>query len=104
MFSKLKQIKDLRSQAKKLQNTLASETVTEETWGGRISLVMDGNQQVRELKIDPEVLKPANKEKITEELRKAFNSAVKSVQKVMAKKIREQGGLGSLGNISELLK
>ena len=47
MFNKLKALKDLRSQAKTMQNALAGETITVEKGG--VKLVMNGNMEVTEL-------------------------------------------------------
>jgi len=49
MFNKLKQFKDLRSQAKTMQNALAEEVVTEEKNG--VKLVLNGNMEILELKL-----------------------------------------------------
>jgi len=47
MFNKIKQIKDLRSQAKQLQNTLAAESVTTDKAG--ITVIMNGNMEITSL-------------------------------------------------------
>ncbi|MFA7702181.1 MAG: YbaB/EbfC family nucleoid-associated protein [Patescibacteria group bacterium] len=52
MFNKLKQLKDLRDQAKKMQNALSGETVTTEKNG--IVITMDGNMQINGVKITAE--------------------------------------------------
>ncbi|MCK5491138.1 MAG: YbaB/EbfC family nucleoid-associated protein, partial [Candidatus Pacebacteria bacterium] len=53
MFNKLKQFKDLRSQAKTMQDALSGESVTIEKKG--IKIVMNGNMEITELNI-PESL------------------------------------------------
>jgi len=47
MFSKLKQFKDLRSQAKTMQDALGQETITEERNG--VKVVMSGNMELTSL-------------------------------------------------------
>ena len=86
MFNKLKQLKDLRSQAKQMQNTLSDESVTIEKNG--IKVVMNGNMQITELITNPE-LKKENMESI---LTDCINDAIKKIQKIMAKKMQEMGG------------
>jgi len=89
MFSKLKQIKDMRQQAKQIQGTLSQEHVeTSATWG-KVKIAMNGNQEVENVTIDPEMLKPENKSSIETGIKDAVNEAVKKVQKIMATKIRE---------------
>lgn len=87
MFNKLKQFKDLRSQAKTMQNALAQETVTEERDG--VKVVLNGNMEVLELRLNPELLK----ERQEETLKTCFNDALKRAQKLMAKKLQEMGGI-----------
>jgi len=82
MFSKLNQIKDLKAQAKNMQDTLSQENVEVEK--NEIVLKMDGNQKVLSIKI------PENMENSTIEdtLPELFNDATKKVQKMMAEKMR----------------
>lgn len=89
MFEKLKQYKDLRDQAKKLQSQLGDEKVQIDHRG--ISLVMNGNQEVVSLEIQPERLSAAEKESLERDLKETMNDAVKKVQQVMAAKIRSGG-------------
>jgi len=97
MFEKLKQVKDLRSQAKQLQDQLAEETVAVSSEGGKINLVMDGNQKVITLEIDPELLQLDKKETLERGLKEAYNDATKRVQRVIAQKM--QGGNFNLPNL-----
>ena len=90
MFNKLKQIKDLRSQAKTMQNALAQESATTERGG--IKIVMDGNMSVTEMKISEAL----SREQIEKEMPKAINDSIKNVQKIMAKKMQEMGGIPGL--------
>lgn len=88
MFNKLKEVKDMRDQAKQLQNQLSQESVMISSEGGKINLVMDGNQTVVSLDIDPELLTPEKKEDLEKGLRTAFNDAVKKIQRVVAQKMQ----------------
>ncbi len=54
-------------------------------------MVMNGNQQVESVTIDPELL--TNKEKLESAVKEATNDAIKKTQRVMADKIRKEGGL-----------
>lgn len=97
MFSKLKQFKDLRDKAKEMQNVLAQETVHADGAHGKINIMMDGNQQVNALEIDPELVQPGKKEELERSLRETFNSAIKKSQMAMAKKAKEMGKLNLPG-------
>ncbi|MBI4098727.1 MAG: YbaB/EbfC family nucleoid-associated protein [Candidatus Magasanikbacteria bacterium] len=93
MFNKLKQFKQMRDQAKTLQNTLAEEHVDATAAWNNIKIRMGGNLNVESVEIDPSLLAPDQKKKLQDGLQEAFNDAVKKVQKIMASKLRDQGGL-----------
>lgn len=97
MFNKLKQFKDLRDKAKGLQNVLAGEKIEATAAFGKIKLVMDGNQTVQSVSIDPELLSPDKKEKLESGVKEVCNDAIKKVQRVMAAKMKEMGGLNIPG-------
>lgn len=91
MFEKLKQIKDLRSQAKTMQSALSTESVTNEKSG--ITISINGNLEITNVAIADGMTKA--------QIEKAFvdssNEAIKKVQKVIAQKMQEMGGLSKLG-------
>ena len=96
MFSKLKQIKDLRDKAKEMQTTLGAVTVEGSADWGKVKVSMDGNMKVHRVMIDDVLL--ANKSKLETNLQEAINEAVKKVQKVMMEKMKSSGNLeGILG-------
>lgn len=87
MFSKLKQIKDLRDQAKVMQNALGKESVTETKNG--ISITMNGNMEITELKIENE----SSRSELEKDMKTCMNDTIKKVQRLMAKKMQEMGGI-----------
>lgn len=91
MFGKLKQLKDLRSQAKTMQNALAGEKVELEKNGVKLS--MNGNMEVTDMKIESDL----SKEEIARISKDLFNDAIKKTQRIMAKKMQEMGGFPGLG-------
>ena len=90
MFNKLKQIKDLRSQAKTMQNALSGESVTINKSG--IKMVMNGNMEVTEFKAEDDI----SKEALIQLMPSVINDGIKDVQKIMAKKMQEMGGIPGL--------
>lgn len=90
MFNKLKQFKDLRSQAKTMQSALAQESVTEEKNG--VKLTLNGNLEIMELSLNPELSADAQASAV----KSCFNDAIKRAQRLMAKKMQEMGGLPGL--------
>ncbi|MEK7481443.1 MAG: YbaB/EbfC family nucleoid-associated protein, partial [Patescibacteria group bacterium] len=61
MFNKLKQFKQMRDQAKNLQQTLSTEHVESTAAWNKIKIAMDGNLTVTSVDIDPELLTVDNK-------------------------------------------
>lgn len=90
MFSKLKQFKDLRSQAKTMQNSLAQEKINTEKNG--VKITMNGNMEVLSVEINMSLSKNSQEES----LKNCFNDAMKNAQKLMAKKMQEMGGIPGL--------
>ena len=91
MFNKLKQFKDLRSQAKSMQDVLAQETVTINKKG--VKIIMNGNMEIQSIET-PEGL---NKNSLNNILKEAMNEAIKKTQRIMAQKMQEMGGFPGLG-------
>ncbi|MFA4834012.1 MAG: YbaB/EbfC family nucleoid-associated protein [Patescibacteria group bacterium] len=90
MFAKLKYMKDLRSQAKTMQNALAQESVTVEKGG--VKITMNGNMEIISLSINEGL----GKESLEGMLTDCFNEAIKKTQRLMAQKMQEMGGLPGL--------
>lgn len=95
MFNKLKQFKDLRNQAKTMQNALKEEKVEVEKGG--IKIVMDGNQEIISYEIDSSLMSPERKRDLEARLREAGNAAIEKTKRVMADKMKSMGGLDALG-------
>ena len=97
MFSKLKEIKDLRSKAKTIQGLLAEINVEASAAWGKVKIKMTGNQEVQSVDIDPELLSPSKKSDLEKAVGEAITEANKKAQKAMAEKVRQQGGLNIPG-------
>ena len=91
MFNKLKQFKDLRNQAKQMQNMLAQESAESDAAWGKVKVKINGNQEILDIQIDPELLTTDNKEKLQNALKDATNEAIKKIQRIMAEKMRASG-------------
>lgn len=95
MFNKLKQIKDIRSQAKELQSKLADVMIVGKAMGGKVMITIDGNQKVQAVKIEEGM----DTAKIETGVKDAMNDAVKQLQKELAMKMKDMGGLDALKNM-----
>jgi len=97
MFEKLKQFKDLRDKAKLIQETLSGEHVEGTGAWGKVTVDIDGNQNVLSVSVDDSLLSVSEKAKLQDGLKEAFNDAVKKVQKKVFEKMKDVGGLNLPG-------
>jgi nucleoid-associated protein EbfC len=89
MQGMLKQVQKLQEEMQKVQSELGNKNVTEEAGGGIIKATVNGNKEIISVEIDPQVIKPDEKE-ILEDLvvaavNKALQSATKMAEEEMAK-------------------
>jgi nucleoid-associated protein EbfC len=89
MFNKIKQIKELRSQANDLKSKLAEVTVSAHGHGDKITVVMDGNQEIQAIDIDASLLTPEHKESVEKDLKSTINDAAKKAKQEMAKQFQQ---------------
>ncbi|MEK7084137.1 MAG: YbaB/EbfC family nucleoid-associated protein [Patescibacteria group bacterium] len=93
MLTKLKQFRDMRTQAKQLQNTLSGESVTAKGGGDKVVMTLNGNLEMTGLAIDDELLSLDKKEKLQNAIKDAHGDAMKKMQRIMAMKMKEMGGM-----------
>lgn len=89
MFSKIKQIQQLKSQANQIKNALSEESVEGSGAWGKVKITMDGNQEVKKVEIAEDIL--SDKNKLESAVAEATNDAIKKVQRVMAQKMSSLG-------------
>lgn len=75
----MKQAQEMQTNMKKAQEALASMEVTGDAGGGMVSLVMTGKHEVKQVKIDEEIL--TDREMLEDLVAAAFNNAVHKVAK-----------------------
>ena len=90
----------MRTQAKDLQGKLAQESATGTAAFGKVSITMDGNLTITNLVIDDELMVVEKKEKLQSALKDAHSDVMKKVQRIMAMKMKEMGGLPNIPGLS----
>lgn len=90
MFNKLKHIQDLRHQAKNLKSIMSDEVISVEK--NETKLIVDGNFQIKELKLNPELSAKAQEEILIS----LFNEAIKKIQRQIAMKMQSTGDMPKL--------
>ncbi|MFA4880460.1 MAG: YbaB/EbfC family nucleoid-associated protein [Candidatus Doudnabacteria bacterium] len=92
MFDSLKNLNQLRQQAKKIKEELGKEVLIGTAEDGKIQITMDGNQEVKAVRIEPDLLISENKEKIEKGIKEAITQCITQMQMAMARKM-QNGGL-----------
>lgn len=94
----MRQLEQLQNQLLAAQQALAEETVTATVGGGAVSVTMTGQQEVREVKIDPEILNPEDVEMLQDLLVAAYNEALAQSRKLVESRMAPlTGGLNIPG-------
>ena len=91
----LGQIQKLQQEMAKAQEALAEETLDVTAGGGAIIITITGNQRVKSITLQPEVVDPTDVEMLQDLLVAAVNEAIESSQTHAAQKL--QGLTGGLG-------
>ncbi len=94
MIGKLKQYNDLRKQANTIKNVMAEESI--EVENKAVKIVMDGNQTIQSLTLKDEYIALDKKKDLEKYIQEAIADAIKKVQRKMAMKMQQMGGLDSL--------
>lgn len=102
MFNKLKQFNDLRSRAKQVQTALEKETAEGSAGWGRVKVTVNGNQRVTAVSIADDVM--ADKTKLQDMIKEAVNDSLEKVQKLLAGKLKDIGGLDLAKDIQDMMK
>ncbi len=91
----LGQIQKLQQEMMKAQEQLAEETVEVTAGGGAITIVITGQQRVKAIKLQPDVVDPNDLEMLQDLLVAAVNEAIERSQAHAAERL--QGLTGGLG-------
>jgi len=91
LFSKLKTIKDLRSQAKEMQTILKDVVVEVEHKGSKITI--DGNLNIQTVTLNQE----RSVADLQQDCKTLMNDAIKKAQRKMAEKLQASGKMNIPG-------
>jgi len=86
------QLQKLQEQLQAAQAQLAEETVTATAGGGAVSVTMTGDQQCRQVVIDPALLQEGDVEMLQDLLLAAFNNALEKSRELAAQRLGPLAG------------
>lgn len=101
MFSKLKQVMDIRDKAKTLQAALSNEKVEGSAGWGKVKISFDGTQRATSVFIDPAAL--AEKTALEALVKEAINDGMEKLQKQLAGKMKDLGGMDLAKQMQDMM-
>lgn len=84
LLDKLKDVNEMRKQAKAMEAVLATQTVTGKSFGGKIVLTIDGNQNVKSVEISQDIV--GDKSELGRHFRSALEDLFKQHKKMLQSK------------------
>jgi DNA-binding YbaB/EbfC family protein len=98
MGGMLQQVQRMQEEMARVQEALKDETVTASVGGGVVTVVMNGQQELVSVKIEPEAVNPDDVEMLQDLLLAAFNSAMEQSRELAAERLSAvTGGLSIPG-------
>ena len=85
MFDQIKDLYNLKKQADQLQKQMAQELITAVSSDGMVSVTLNGNQELVDIKITDSELNAA---KIEQGFKEAFSKAQSQLKNLMAEKFK----------------
>jgi hypothetical protein len=90
----IKQLQQVQKQMVEAQEALEMETVEYSAGGGMVKVVADGQQNIKSISIDPQVVDPEDVAMLQDLVMVAVNGALEESQRIAAERM---GGLAGLG-------
>jgi len=79
-------------EARRIQKELRNTKIKVEKADGKIKVILNGEQKVEDIEIDPEILSPDNELLIKNSLHEAFSEAIRKSQQVAADRMKGIAG------------
>src|SRR3990170_1767008 len=83
----LRQAQQLHERLAKIQAELGNETLEVTSGGGAVTVVIDGHQRVRSMKISPEAVDPEDVEMLEDLILSAMNEALDKSREMASKRL-----------------
>jgi DNA-binding YbaB/EbfC family protein len=87
MANMAKQIQKMQEDMIKEQEALADETLEVTAGGGMVTVVITGNQRIKEIRLKPEIIDPDDVEMLQDMLVAAVNQAIEQSQAMAAERL-----------------
>lgn len=84
ILDKLKDVNEMRKQAKEMERILAQELVTGSSSGDKIKIIMDGNQEIKSVEVSDSIV--GDRGEIARNIRAALEDLFKHHKKMLQSK------------------
>ena len=91
-FNPMQQVKMLQEKMAKIQEELSLKTVESSSGGGMVMAVVNGRQELVQLKIDPQVIDPEDVEMLQDLVLAAVNDGLRKSQELAAGEMTKVAG------------
>ncbi|NLM96936.1 MAG: YbaB/EbfC family nucleoid-associated protein [Halanaerobiaceae bacterium] len=88
----MKQAQQMQAKIAKMQEELEEKTVEVTAGGGAIKVVVNGKQELLDIKIDPDVVDPEDVEMLEDLVLAAVNEAMRKVQDMLSQEMSKLTG------------
>lgn len=96
-FGQMKDLYKMQREAKKMQKELQKTVVKGYSEGEKISVTVDGTQEIVAVKIDESLMNPESRTKVQNGIKEAYKDAQKKLQKELVKDMDMDQLKGLLG-------
>ncbi len=97
----MKQAQEMQQRIAKVQEELADKTVAAESGGGMVKVTANGKQKILQIKIEKDVINPAEAEMLEDLIVAGINKALEESQKLAQEEVKKATA-GMLPNIPGL--
>lgn len=92
MGNVLKQAMEMKSKMEEMKAQLGDERIEASSGGGMVQVVLSGKMELISIKIDPEIINPAESEMLETLVQAAINEGVHKAQEMVKEKMTEMTG------------
>lgn len=90
----MKQVQEMQSKAQEAQEKIADTMVEGKSAGGMVTATLNGKGEVKSIRIDPDLIKPEDKEVLEDLIVAAINDGKNKADKIAAEEMQSvTGGL-----------
>ncbi len=92
MMDMVKQARDMQKKMGKVQKRIAKMEITANAGGGMVTVVVNGNLEVKRVSIEPGLVSEGDVRMIEDLVTSATNAAIKKAQDLMAEEMKQVTG------------